>query len=249
MAYEPIIPRARLGFIIPSSNRNSEPDIQHFAPDGVVPHFMRLRMSGPHSVALDDLMPRIADAATILADTKCDVITLHCTGTSMSGGFGAERTVMKTITDATGRPGLATATCLMAALTALNARKLVFISESPEAGHGKKRRFLQDAGYDIVGDRPAGLAGSDEACITPPAFWANLARETVVPGADAIFISCANILATHVIEELESELGVPVVTSNQVVLWHALRTAGYADPLLGLGRLGGLAEAPAQAAQ
>ena len=249
MAYEPIIPRARLGFIIPSSNRSSEPDIQHFAPDGVVPHFMRLRMSGPHSVALDDLMPRIADAATILADTKCDVITLHCTGTSMSGGFGAERTVMKTITDATGRPGLATATCLMAALTALNARKLVFISESPEAGHGKKRRFLQDAGYDIVGDRPAGLAGSDEACITPPAFWANLARETVVPGADAIFISCANILATHVIEELESELGVPVVTSNQVVLWHALRTAGYADPLLGLGRLGGLAEASAQAAQ
>jgi len=249
MAHEPIIPRARLGFIIPSSNRNSEPDIQHFAPDGVVPHFMRLRMTGPHSVALDDLMPRIADAASILADTKCDVITLHCTGTSMSGGFGAERKVMKTITDATGRPGLATATCLMAALATLNARKLVFISESPEEGHGKKRRFLQDAGYDIVGDRPASLAGSDEACITPPAFWADMARETMVPEADAIFISCANILATHVIEELEAELGVPVVTSNQVVLWHALRTAGYADPVPGLGRLGTLAEAPAQAAQ
>lgn len=249
MAHEPIIPRARLGFIIPSSNRNSEPDIQHFAPEGVVPHFMRLRMTGPHSVELDDLMPRIADAASILADTKCDVITLHCTGTSMSGGFGAEREVMKTITDATRRPGLATATCLMAALTALNARKLVFISESPEAGHGKKRRFLQDAGYEIVGDKPAGLAGSEEACITPPAYWADLARETMVPGAEAIFISCANILATHVIRELEADLGIPVVTSNQVVLWHALRTAGYTDPVPALGCLGGLLEAPAQAAQ
>jgi maleate isomerase len=249
MAHEPIIPRARLGFIIPSSNRNSEPDIQHFAPAGVVPHFMRLRMSGPHRVALDDLMPRIAEAASILADTKCDVITLHCTGTSMSGGFGAEREVMRTITEATGRPGLATATCLMTALKALNARKLVFISESPEEGHGEKRSFLQEAGYEIVGDRPASLAGSDEACITPPAFWADLARETMVPGADAIFISCANILATHVIEELEAELNVPVVTSNQVVLWHALRTAGYADPIPGLGRLGAMAEAPALAAE
>jgi maleate isomerase len=249
MAHEPIIPRARLGFIIPSSNRNSEPDIQHFAPDGVVPHFMRLRMSGPHRVALDDLMPRIAEAASILADTKCDVITLHCTGTSMSGGFGAEREVMKTITEATGRPGLATATCLMTALKALNARKLVFISESPEEGHGEKRSFLQEAGYEIVGDKPASLAGSDEACITPPAFWADMARDTMVPGADAIFISCANILATHVIEELEAELNVPVVTSNQVVLWHALRTAGYADPIPGLGRLGTMAEAPALAAE
>lgn len=249
MAYDPIIPRARLGFIIPSSNRNSEPDIQHFAPDGVVPHFMRLRMSGPHSVPLDELMPRIGEAASILADTKCDVITLHCTGTSMSGGFGAEREVMKTITEATGRPGLATATCLMAALTALNARKLVFISESPEKGHAKKRTFLQDAGYEIVGDRPAGLSGSDEACITPPAFWADLARETMTPGAEAVFISCANILATHVIRELEAELGIPVVTSNQVVLWHALRTAGFNDPVPALGCLGALLEAPAQAAQ
>jgi maleate cis-trans isomerase len=249
MAHEPIIPRARLGFIIPSSNRNSEPDIQHFAPDRVVPHFMRLRMSGPHRVPLDELMPRIAEAASILADTKCDVITLHCTGTSMSGGFGAEREVMKTITEATGRPGLATATCLMTALKALNARKLVFISESPEEGHGEKRSFLQEAGYEIVGDKPASLAGSDEACITPPAFWADMARDTMVPGADAIFISCANILATHVIEELEAELNVPVVTSNQVVLWHALRTAGYADPIPGLGRLGTMAEAPALAAE
>ena len=89
MAHEKIPPRARLGFIIPSSNRMAEPNIQRFAPDGVVPHFMRLRMTGPHSVALDDLLPRITDAAAILGDAKCDVTVLHCTGTSMSGGFGA----------------------------------------------------------------------------------------------------------------------------------------------------------------
>jgi maleate cis-trans isomerase len=249
MAHEKIPPRARLGFIIPSSNRMAEPNIQRFAPDGVVPHFMRLRMTGPHSVELDELMLGINEAASILGDAKCDVTVLHCTGTSMSGGFGAERGVIKVIEEATGRPGLTTATCLMTALGALSARRLVFISESPEAGHGKKRDFMVAAGYDIVADRAACLAGSDESCVTPPAFWVDLAREVATPEAEAVFISCANIHAIDAIEELEAALGRPVVTSNQVVLWHALRTAGINDALPGLGRLGAIAEAPARAAE
>lgn len=249
MAHEKIPPRARLGFIIPSSNRMAEPNIQRFTPQGVVPHFMRLRMTGPHSVALDDLLPRISDAAAILGDAKCDVTVLHCTGTSMSGGFGAERGVIDAIEKVTGRPGLTTATCLMTALAALGARRLVFISESPEAGHGKKRDFMVEAGYDIVADRAACLAGSDESCVTPPAFWVDLAKQVAVPEAEAVFISCANIHAIDAIEEIEAALGRPVVTSNQVVLWHALRTAGINDGLPGLGRLGAISEAPARAAE
>ena len=249
MAYEQIPPRARLGFIIPSSNRLAEPNIQRFMPAGVVPHFMRLRMTGPHSVALDDLMSRIGEAAAILGDAKCDVNVLHCTGTSMSGGFGAERGVIETIEAATGRPALTTATCLMAALAALGAKRLAFISESPEEGHGRKRDFIADAGFEIVADRAACLSGSDQSCVTPPAFWVDLAKEIATPEAQATFISCANIHAIDAIEEIEAALDRPVVTSNQVVIWHALRTAGVTDALPGLGRLGAIAEAPAQAAE
>ncbi len=249
-AYQQIPPRARIGIIIPSSNRMAEPNIQRFMPDGVVAHFMRLRMTGPHSVALNELMVRISEAAAILGDAKCDVNLLHCTGTSMSGGFGAERKVIQTIEDATGgRPALTTATCLMTALAALGARRLVFISESPEAGHNKKRDFMVEAGFDIVASRPAALSGSDEACVTPPAYWVDLAKEMATPEAEAYFISCANITAIETIQELEAALDRPVVTSNQVVIWHALRTAGINDVLPELGRLGAIAEAPAQAAE
>lgn len=242
MTFEPISPRARLGVIIPSSNRVAEPDFQRFTPADVVPHFMRLRMTDKHSVPLDELLPRIEEAASILGDAKCDVITLHCTGTSMSGGFGGEHSVIEAIEHATGRPGLTTATCLMAALATLRARRLVFISETEEAGHAKKREFLVDGGFEIVADKAACLSGSDESCTTPPAYWVDLARAVAVPEADAIFISCANIHAIDGIEELEAALGRPVVTSNQVTLWHALRIAGITEPLPGLGRLGGLAD-------
>lgn len=230
-------PRARIGFIIPSSNRMAEPNFQKYAPAGVVPHFMRLRMSGKHRKAFDDLVAGLEDAAAILGDAKCDVTVLQCTGTSMSGGFGGEAAMVAAIERATGRPGLTTANCLMMAVERIGAKRLVFISENDVAGYEEKKQFLQSAGMEIVGGRGAALV-SDESCITPPAYWADLAREERCDKADAYFISCANIQAIDTIESLERELGRPVLTSNQVALWAAVRTAGLADTLAGLGQLG-----------
>ena len=55
--------------------------------------------------------------------------------------------------------------------------------------------------------------------------------------ADAYFLSCANIQSIDVIEQLERDLGKPVVTSNQAALWCSLRTAGIRDDVSGLGAL------------
>ena len=55
--------------------------------------------------------------------------------------------------------------------------------------------------------------------------------------ADAYFLSCANIHAIDVIDDLEKALQRPVVTSNQAALWCALRTIGIRDTVPGLGSL------------
>jgi maleate isomerase len=39
------------------------------------------------------------------------------------------------------------------------------------------------------------------------------------------------------VDRLEATLGKPVVTTNQVTLWGALRTIGWAVPVPGWGRL------------
>ncbi len=237
MEFEPIVPRARLGFIIPSSNRMAEPQFQRFAPDGVVPHFARIGMTGRHKAPLEQLMPRIAAAAELLGDAKCDVIILQCTGTSMSGGVDMEKEVIRTMQEATGRPALTTASSLMAAFSALGARRLVFVSETRQDGHDKKLAFLNEAGLDIVADKAASLDNSDVYCTTPPQFWLETVSAMRNDDADAYFVSCANIHAIDVIEQLEDELGKPVVTSNQVALWYGLRTAGIGDAIPGLGHL------------
>jgi maleate isomerase len=235
--YAPIIPRARLGFIIPSSNRMVEPQLQHYCPDGVVPHFNRIGMTNRHKAPLDELMPRILLAAELLGDSKCDVTVLQCTGTSMSGGVEKEREVMSAIEDLTGKPAASAASSLMDAFQALDAQRLVFVSETAQAGHDKKLAFLKEAGLDIIADKAMGLAGSDIYCSTPPEFWFENVKAMRDDNADAYFVSCANIHSIDVIEALEDELDRPVITSNQAALWSALRLAGLNDNISALGRL------------
>ena len=235
--FEPIIPRARLGFIIPSSNRMVEPQIQFYCPNDVVPHFNRIGMTNRHRAPLDELVPRILLAAELLGDSKCDVTVLQCTGTSMSGGVEKEREVISAIEDLTGKPAASAASSLLAAFRALDAKSLVFVSETPQVGHDKKLKFLKEAGLAIVSDRAMGLGGSDIYCSTPPEFWFKNVLAMRNDKADAYFISCANIRSIDVIDALEDELDRPVITSNQAALWSALRLAGLNDNISALGCL------------
>jgi maleate isomerase len=237
MSYDPITPRARIGFIIPSSNRMVEPQMTRFAPLGVVPHFMRLRMTNRYKRPLPELLPAILDAAAHLMDSKCDIIVFQCTGTSMSGGVDMDRHVVAEIAKATNRPAISTAGAVRAALAALGARRLVFISETGQAGHDKKVNFLKEAGYELLADKAAALAGTDAYCVTPPRFWYDLALSLRNDAADATFISCANISSIEAIADLERALKKPVVTSNQAALWCGLRTLGLSDVVPRLGAL------------
>src|SRR6185436_8281033 len=233
MDYKALKPRARLGFIIPASNRMVEPQMARLCPPGVVPHFMRIRMTNQYKRPLPELLPAIVNAAELLMDSKCDIVVFQCTGTSMSGGVDMDTHVVDEIKRAVKRPAISTASAVTAALTSLGAKRLAFISETEQAGHEKKLKFLREAGYDIVADRAASLPGTDDYCTAPPELWYDMAMALKTEKADAYFISCANIHSIDVIERLEAELKRPVITSNQAALWCALRTLGLKDVVPG----------------
>jgi maleate isomerase len=65
------------------------------------------------------------------------------------------------------------------------------------------------------------------------------AGRSLAAGADieALFISCTNLRTLGVISPLEDALGIPVLSSNQVLAWHMLHLAGVAPPAAAPGRL------------
>src|SRR5215204_2112604 len=102
MAQELAPIRARIGLIIPTSNRLTEPQFHRYAPAGVAPHVTRLRMTGDHEAPVDELLPRVVEAAGLLADAKCDIVVSHGTGSSMRTVIAPERRVIAAIEKAPG---------------------------------------------------------------------------------------------------------------------------------------------------
>ena len=91
---------ARVGLIIPSSNRMVEAEMVPAFPAGVAAHVTRLRMTGTNHLAFDQLLPRIEDAARALTDARCDVVVFHCTANSMEGGKTGEEQILATLAQA-----------------------------------------------------------------------------------------------------------------------------------------------------
>jgi maleate isomerase len=228
---------ARIGLIIPASNRMVEQEMVRHLPPGVVAHVMRLRMTGEHRGSIDALIPRAADAASHLLDARCDVVAFHCTANSTSEGLAGEAKLLGAVRNAGAARATTTATAVRHAFDALGARRIVLLTPYSQHVTEEEAGFLHEAGYEVPLARGFGLKGSDDYCATPAQFWLDRAIEAARPEADAYFLSCANISVFPVIAEIETTLGRPVVTSNQAVVWDALGLLGIGDRRNCPGRL------------
>ena len=236
---------ARVGLIIPSSNRMVEQEMVRSFPDGVQAHVMRLRMTGPHHVPLAKLLPRVEEAARTLMDAKCDCVAFHCTAASTEAGLDGEQRALAALARAGAPHATTTATAIRRAFAALGARRLVLVTPYDAHTTADEAEFLRGAGYDVLHAVGYDLGGSDAFCAAPPQFWRDRTIQAARPEADAYLISCANIATFGIIAELERRLDRPIVTSNQAVLWDALGRLGWREVRGCPGRLFASQAAPA----
>jgi maleate isomerase len=232
-------PRARIGLIIPSVNRMTEPQFNHYAPEGLGIHVARGRVAGLPSRTVAELTDEIAHAAGTLADAHPDLIVFHCTHTSMKEGADGEARIISLIRKTTGIDALSTSSLVNDALRALGLRRLVVLS--PYQSNDNIIDYLAAAGFTVVNDVALKCkTAADFEAITPQR-WLELAMENDRPDADGIFLSCTNTTQIEAVAAIEEALGKPVVNSNQAVLWGCLKRLkqklGGVPPMPDLGRL------------
>jgi maleate cis-trans isomerase len=125
---------------------------------------------------------------------------------------------------------------MVAALSELGAKRIAVVAPHPADVAEHLRAYLQQSGFEISGFSALGL---DLAAIndsTPEDIY-RLTRKIDFAGSDAIFIAATNFRAIDVIEALEADTGLPVVTSNQAAFWMAQKKLGIAIERPGFGRL------------
>jgi maleate isomerase len=232
------VPAARIGLIIPSVNRLSEPQFTHFAPPGLGIHVTRARIAGKWRKPVSELAPIIAQAAGALADSSPDLIVYHCTDSSMREGRDGERRILDIVRREAGIEAVSTSALVVEALNALGIKKLVIVS--PYQDNDVIVAYLQSCGFTVIHDVALRLPGHQSSG-APPERWVQTTLDNARDEADGYFLSCTNTTQIEAIEELEGALGRPVVSSNQAVLWGAVkRLRGRLGDEVAMPRLGRL---------
>lgn len=228
--------RGRLGMLLPSGNVAAEPQLQAMLPDGVSLHTTRLRLTGSSDEQLRAMTDNVEEAAGLLGDAGVDLILFHCTAVS-TWDAAAEEPLIARISKAAGCPATATSRALIGALRALSARRLVLVSPYIDAINRREAAFLTAHGCETLSAVGLGIDSPQDMVRVDPGDWYRLARTSRRPDADVYFLSCTAIRSLEVVEALERDLGKPVLTSNQVAAWHALREMKIMDVATGPGRL------------
>lgn len=238
--------RARIGLLVPHTDVCEEAEMQAMAPEGVSVHATRVpRVEGigvgtaaanPMRAYIEP--PLLDDAAELMACAPVHVIGMCFTNTSFLGTVDDDRALAARLQQRSGTiPVLVTCLSALAALQALGGHRLAFINppwvaaEMTEAG----ARYFRGAGLDVVCAASASPATSQRD--VPLAMYYEWTRAQIPANADAVFIGGNGFRAVGAIAALEEDLGRPVLTANQVLLWHARRLTGANPAVSGYGRL------------
>jgi maleate isomerase len=228
--------QARIGLIIPSGNRMTEPQFNQYAPPGTGICITRLRMTAQWRKPPSELKRSLTEAAEALSDTRPDMIVFHCTANSMENGLAHEAALVETIQSASGCPTITTAQAIREAFAQCGIKKLVLISPYVKRTNEHEVHYLSEAGFTVVHELGLGLESDGYSAVTPEQ-WITIVKENTRPDADGYFLSCTNTRMIEAIDDLEQDLGRPVVSSNQATLWACLKRLGISYSNNRLGRL------------
>lgn len=231
-------PKANLGLIVLQSDERIEWDFRRLIPQVVALNVTRvpsgldvtpetLQAMEAHIPAAAELLPR---------PVHYDAVGYGCT--SGTAQIGPER-----IAELTGA-GTGTAhvteplSALVAACGKLGLKRLAFLSPYVEDVSDRLRNELAHRGVDspVFGS----FAEAEEARvarISPSSVQAAAAALARQGDVDGVFLSCTNLNTLDVIEPLEQQTGLPVLSSNLVLAWHLLTLAGVAIPQTFPGQL------------
>lgn len=222
--------RARIG-IIHLSTAMMDHEFWEMAPEGVSIFCTRLRGHPPDIEGLKD-------ATKDLIECKLNSVLYACTSGSFGPGPEWNDLLIKTMEKITGVPATTNSQGIVEALRALGAKNVSVSTPYNKEYNQKLKAFLEAKGFTITGIKRTPITIDDYGkFLYPPEQAYLLAKETYTPETDAHLISCAGWRTLPIIEKLENDIGKPVVTSVQAVMWHALKLTGLKVKMEGKGKL------------
>lgn len=231
--------RARIGLILPADNVVMEPELNALALDGVSFHGLRMT-----STVHEEMRQQAVDMAATLDEMGVDIAVYACAETSFNGGGDSRETLSAVIASRCSVPVVTATNAMLEALEAVGTRRVSVITpygarsgrlfEETIAAHGIVVAGAVHRDFSLESDDSREWFATNRQGL---ATVRDMVLDRRGDDADGVVVAATNIAALGVIDELEQHLGLPVITSNQSILWWCLTRLGVDTTDIPLGRL------------
>ncbi|MDS1269639.1 aspartate/glutamate racemase family protein [Lipingzhangella sp. LS1_29] len=253
------MPDHRIGMIVPSSNLTMETEIPRMlrARETLHPeerftfHSARTRMRQVTPEELREMNAQSDRAAAELADARPDIVTSACLVAIMAQGPGyhctaedAISTVLRTH-NATA-PVVSSAGALLTALSALRVRRVAILTPYLKPLTRTVITYIENAGFEVVDSLSLEVPDNLAVARLDPADLEEHWRRLDLRRAEALVVSaCVQMPSLPVIQRIEDQAPVPVLSAATATTFSVLRELGVATTVPDAGHLLSGAVSPA----
>ena len=230
--------RGRIGLVVPANNSVIEPELWSVLPRGCALHATRILAKGDLTPEAVRRMERDTEGAMeAIAATGVDLIAYCDMVTTFIMEPGWNESAMERFTRSTGVPCISAWTALRDALAKLGAKQLAVGTPYPAKIHEMVAPFFAQRGFEVRSQATLDILAMREVPKVDAARLKAFLGKLDPRGCDALVLLATDLPTFSSIREIESEFGVPVLTSNQTLLWRALSHLGHSKEVTTLGRL------------
>ena len=156
-----------------------------------------------------------------------------------SGQGGGTVGLARRLQQETGVPITTSQGAAVLALQSLGMKRLLLVTPYKESLNQGMKNHLEGVGFEILCLKSALCPGPKEMAELPPEMPYRLAKEAFqqAPDADGVYIPNPKWQTMEIIEALESDLKIPVVTTVQSSVWWGLKQLKVKEAKAGYGRL------------
>lgn len=230
--------RARIGYTSPPFLTETFPcEFYRMVPDGVTLVLTTLAIKRLTAEETARSVEVTLEAAREMGRAGVDVVVFGGVPLNLSLGHDWLAGTMRRMAAEIGVPVTSSVTAQVNALRAVGAEKPVLLHPFADPD-GFDSSYVGHHGFELAGVRGAGRTVAELA--TVPEDEVRRLAEALFrahPGADAVYVPAPHWATIGFIDDMERELGVPVITAIQAIVWESLRLAGIAEPIGGYGRL------------
>ncbi len=239
-------PRLLMGVVAPATNISVQPEMEALRPPGVIN--AHARIPNPDRAVSSDadtlaVRASMVDGLNAALDTLIPASPGHVVLGVMAENFvGGGEAGRRLVADCAARMGCRVTdytSAILAALDAMFGRKvrLSLLTPFMPVGDAAARALFEEAGHEVV--RLISLKAPGPAAIArvPRERIVQAVRDLAGPEVDAIIQLGTNAAFRVLAQEMEAELRMPVLASNPVLYWRALRQEGIAEAMPQHGRL------------